>query len=298
MTHLADHALRASTSARPRVMGIVNVTPDSFSDGGRHADARAALRALRAAAAPKAPTSSTSAASRPARAPHAGAARRGAGARAAGAARTRVTLGVPVSVDTSKPRGDARGARPGRRHRQRRRARCAAPGALDAVAAHPSCGVCLMHMQGEPGIDAGGAALRRRGGRGRRASCASACAALRARGIARRAHRARPGHRLRQDASSTTSSCWRASASCWRSGCPLLVGWSRKSHARARSPAGRSTSGWPPAWRRRWRRCSAARAIVRVHDVAATVDALKVWQAAGCCGRRSATSPSRRGHTR
>ena len=22
--------------ARPRVMGIVNVTPDSFSDGGRH----------------------------------------------------------------------------------------------------------------------------------------------------------------------------------------------------------------------------------------------------------------------
>ena len=29
--------------ARPRVMGIVNVTPDSFSDGGRHADTAAAL---------------------------------------------------------------------------------------------------------------------------------------------------------------------------------------------------------------------------------------------------------------
>ena len=27
----------------PRVMGIVNVTPDSFSDGGRHGDARSAL---------------------------------------------------------------------------------------------------------------------------------------------------------------------------------------------------------------------------------------------------------------
>ena len=27
----------------PRVMGIVNVTPDSFSDGGRHASHRAAL---------------------------------------------------------------------------------------------------------------------------------------------------------------------------------------------------------------------------------------------------------------
>ncbi len=29
---------------RPHVMGILNVTPDSFSDGGRHADADAALR--------------------------------------------------------------------------------------------------------------------------------------------------------------------------------------------------------------------------------------------------------------
>ena len=29
--------------ARPLVMGIVNVTPDSFSDGGQHADTRAAL---------------------------------------------------------------------------------------------------------------------------------------------------------------------------------------------------------------------------------------------------------------
>ena len=29
--------------ARPRVMGIVNVTPDSFSDGGRHADATSAV---------------------------------------------------------------------------------------------------------------------------------------------------------------------------------------------------------------------------------------------------------------
>ena len=28
---------------RPRVMGIVNVTPDSFSDGGHHASPRAAL---------------------------------------------------------------------------------------------------------------------------------------------------------------------------------------------------------------------------------------------------------------
>src|SRR5882757_11237617 len=30
---------------RPFVMGIVNVTPDSFSDGGVHLDARAAIEA-------------------------------------------------------------------------------------------------------------------------------------------------------------------------------------------------------------------------------------------------------------
>ena len=30
--------------SRPRIMGIVNVTPDSFSDGGQHASAAEALR--------------------------------------------------------------------------------------------------------------------------------------------------------------------------------------------------------------------------------------------------------------
>ena len=32
-----------SFGRRPRLMGIVNVTPDSFSDGGRFSDARAAV---------------------------------------------------------------------------------------------------------------------------------------------------------------------------------------------------------------------------------------------------------------
>jgi len=39
------HALEAATAppARPRLMGIVNVTPDSFSDGGRYLDPEAAI---------------------------------------------------------------------------------------------------------------------------------------------------------------------------------------------------------------------------------------------------------------
>ena len=47
--HCAQHTLDLS---RPHVMGILNVTPDSFSDGGRYTDLDAALqRALQMQAA-------------------------------------------------------------------------------------------------------------------------------------------------------------------------------------------------------------------------------------------------------
>jgi dihydropteroate synthase len=38
-----DCAGRIVVLDRPRVMGIVNVTPDSFSDGGEHASTEAAV---------------------------------------------------------------------------------------------------------------------------------------------------------------------------------------------------------------------------------------------------------------
>lgn len=40
---LAAHDAASTTPPAPRVMGIVNVTPDSFSDGGRHFDAARAV---------------------------------------------------------------------------------------------------------------------------------------------------------------------------------------------------------------------------------------------------------------
>ena len=46
-----------------RMMGIVNVTPDSFSDGGRYLDSGAAIEHGRSSR-PRAPRSSTSAESR------------------------------------------------------------------------------------------------------------------------------------------------------------------------------------------------------------------------------------------
>lgn len=133
--------------ARPQVMGIVNATPDSFSDGGRHAGVQAALhhceRLLREGAdildiggestrpgSPPVPLEEEL-------------------ARVLPVVREAVRLGVPVSVDTYKSTvmqqvldlgadivNDVWALRQ--------------PGAAQAVAAHPTCGVCLMHMHRDP----------------------------------------------------------------------------------------------------------------------------------------------------
>jgi dihydropteroate synthase len=133
--------------SRPQVMGIVNATPDSFSDGGQHASAAAAIahceRLLREGAdlldiggestrpGSQAPGDD------------------GELQRVLPVLKAAVTMGVPVSVDTSSPRVMAEALGLGvdivNDVRALRR-----PGALACVAAHPQAGVCLMHMRGEP----------------------------------------------------------------------------------------------------------------------------------------------------
>ncbi|MDH5332166.1 MAG: dihydropteroate synthase, partial [Aquincola sp.] len=87
---------------RPQVMGIVNVTPDSFSDGGHFADAKAAMAHCEALLRQRADILDIGGEStRP------GAAAPGTDeelARIVPVLRHAVTLGVPVSVDTSEPR--------------------------------------------------------------------------------------------------------------------------------------------------------------------------------------------------
>ena len=131
----------------PLVMGIVNATPDSFSDGGSHFSAIAALRhceqLLQEGAdildiggestrpgSPRVPLQEEL-------------------ARVLPIVRGAVRLGVPISVDTYKPQvmqavldegadiiNDVWALRQ--------------PGAAQVVAQHPRCGVCLMHMHGDP----------------------------------------------------------------------------------------------------------------------------------------------------
>lgn len=132
---------------RPHIMGIVNTTPDSFSDGGSHFSSAAALRHCEQLLKDGADIldiggESTRPGSPAVALPE-------ELARVLPVVRGAVRLGVPVSVDTYKPQvmqavldlgadivNDIWALRQ--------------PGAAQVVAQHPLCGVCLMHMHGNP----------------------------------------------------------------------------------------------------------------------------------------------------
>ena len=259
---------------RPRVMGIVNVTPDSFSDGGRHAGVAAALAHCKALLEQGADILDIGGEStRP-------------GARALTAQdeldrvlpvlRGAVTLGVPVSVDTSDPlvmhEALAAGVDIVNDVRALRR-----PGALQAVAAHPRAGVCLMHMKGEPATMRAAAVYQDvvaevQGFLRERVQAAMAA------GIERERIAIDPGIGFAKNAEHNLLLMSRQ-RELLDLGLPLLVGWSRK------GTLGLLTGR--PVDERVAASVAAALAavhrgahVVRVHDVAATVDALRVWQAA------------------
>jgi dihydropteroate synthase len=134
--------------SEPRVMGVLNVTPDSFSDGGVYCDLAAAVAhgerlAQEGAAILDVGGEST---------------RPGAPAVPADEEIRRVVpvierlaarVRVPISVDTSKPEVMRAAVDAGAQMVNDVRA-LGAPGALEVVAA-TGVAVCLMHMQGEPG---------------------------------------------------------------------------------------------------------------------------------------------------
>jgi dihydropteroate synthase len=133
--------------SRPKVMGIVNVTPDSFSDGGRYASTRAALAHCEKLLVEGAHILDIGGeSSRPGTPP---VPLEEELARVLPVLRDAVTLGVPISVDTYKPEVMQQvldlGADIINDIWALRRA-----GAAELVAAHPNCGICLMHMHGEP----------------------------------------------------------------------------------------------------------------------------------------------------
>ena len=131
---------------RPLIMGIVNITPDSFSDGGRFFDCARALdhaRQLLEEGADILDIGGES--SRPGAQPVAADEEL---RRVLPVLEKLVELPVPVSVDTSKPEVMRRAIAAGA-SMINDIAALREEGALDAVSTS-TVAVCLMHMQGEP----------------------------------------------------------------------------------------------------------------------------------------------------
>ena len=251
-------------------MGIVNVTPDSFSDGGRYLDAhRAADHALRLSEEGADLLDIGGESTRP-----------GAQPVSAQEEMDRVLpvlealrdCGTALSIDSMKPKvmraalaagavmvNDVNALR--------------APGALEAVAGS-GCGLCLMHMQGRPRdmqkapvyddvVAEGEAFLRKR------------VATAEAAGVARERVLIDPGFGFGKTLAHNIA-LFKALPRL-ADIAPVLVGVSRKSMLGAitgRETAERLSASVAAALLA----VQAGAAVVRVHDVKETVDAIRVWR--------------------
>ena len=259
--------------SKPRVMAIVNATPDSFSDGGRsaHQALAHAEMLLREGAdildiggessRPGAPAVSVD----------------DELARVLPVLRGALQMGVPVSVDTCKPEV-MRAALDLGVDIVNDILALQADGALDAVVSHPNCGVCLMHMQGEPRsmqrdpqyVDVVQSV---------RDFLATRTQTLRLLGVNADRIVLDPGIGFGKTLEHNFALI-KGQRALLDLGYPVLAGWSRKSSIGTVTgrPVGERIHGSVAAALAAVQ-CGAR--VIRVHDVAATVDALAVWRAAG-----------------
>ena len=260
--------------SQPQVMGIVNVTPDSFSDGGQHASTLAALthceQLLKEGAnildiggestRPGAPAVSLEEEL----------------ARVLPVVREALRWNVPISIDTYKAEvmqavldagvdiiNDVWALRQ--------------TGAQQVVAAHAQCGVCLMHMHGEPKtmqtLPMQGSSIQPVA-----EFLKSHAQALQTMGVGHDRIALDPGVGFGKTVAQNFELLAHQDQ-LLALGYPLLVGWSRKSSIGAVTGCEVSERMVPSVAAAVLAVERGAR-IVRVHDVAQTVQALKVWQAA------------------
>jgi dihydropteroate synthase len=263
---------------RPRVMGIVNVTPDSFSDGGAYYSATDSTQAALAHCEQLLKDGADildigGESSRPGAQP---VPLEQELARVLPVVRHAVTLGVPVSVDTYKPQvmqavldvgadviNDIWALRQG--------------DAAQVVAQHPSCGVCLMHMHGEPSTMQA-APLRSQAVAEVLLFLEQRIEYLQALEVNLPRIVLDPGIGFGKTAAQNFA-LLAQQTELLSLGLPLLVGWSRKSAL--------ATLGDGAMQERLISSVAAAllavergARVVRVHDVRQTVQALQVWTAA------------------
>lgn len=282
--HRPDTPLRWQTTrfdldlSRPQIMGIVNLTPDSFSDGGQCFDTTAGLRHAEQLLRDGADILDVGAEST----------RPGAEvvplaqelARLVPFMKEAVRWQVPISVDTYKPEvmqtvldggvdiiNDVWALRQ--------------PGAEQVVAAHPACGVCLMHMHRDPQtmqtepmtgdvLRAVEKFLRER------------LDTLRSMGVSSSRLVVDPGIGFGKTVAQNFQ-LLALQADLLGLGCPVLAGWSRKSALGAAlvhdgqvpEPAQRQVASVAAALLALERGAS----VVRVHDVKETAEAIQIWLA-------------------
>ncbi|MEG1968728.1 MAG: dihydropteroate synthase [Burkholderiaceae bacterium] len=253
-------------------MGIVNVTPDSFSDGGRHNSRELAIAHAHRLLDEGADILDLGGESTRPGAPEVSAADEAD--RVLPVLEALVATGVPISIDTSKPALMKAALAAGAAIINDVRA-LTEPGAVEAVA-QSDCGVVLMHMQGRPRTmqlaphyaDMMAEVVAYLGER---------CEALEAVGVGRDRIALDPGFGFGKTPEQNFRLVARA-ADFAALGCPLLIGLSRKSSlgaATGRDVQDRLAASLAGALMA----VQHGARVVRVHDVAATVDALKVWRA-------------------
>lgn len=270
---------------RPLVMGIVNITPDSFSDGGQAASTESALRHADALVAQGADILDLGAESTRPGAPPVSLDEELD--RLIPVVRSLLTWNIPVSVDTYKPEVMRRCLDLGvdiiNDVWALRRVGAGGLKAEDVVVSHPHCGVCLMHMHREP------LSMQVAPMEGDPVPAVASFLAERARRLVQQGvspdrivldYGIGFGKTVEQNFALLARQSELLSL-----GFPLLAGWSRKSslgQVTGQSVAGArvvsSVTAAVLAVERGAR-------IVRVHDVAQTVEALAVWQAVAAQAR-------------
>jgi len=269
MLRCGAHTLDLS---RPRVMGVLNVTPDSFSDGGRFIDRERALDHARQMVADGADLVDVGGEStRPGAQPVSEAEEL---ARVLPIVSALSSEGIVVSIDTMKPgvmrEAAAAGAAMINDVRALRESR-----ALEAAAATDAA-VCLMHMRGTPRTmqqsaryDDVVAEVR--------AFLVARAHACEAAGIATNRIVLDPGFGFAKDVDDNLK-LLHALPALVGAGYPVLAGLSRKSSLGKLT--GRDTADRLAASLAAMLAAVARGALLlRVHDVRETVDALAVWRA-------------------
>lgn len=271
----------------PKVMGIVNVTPDSFSDGGPYAQASEALRHAEMLLEQGADILDIGGEST----------RPGSPAlpledelsRVLPVVREAVKWSVPISVDTYKPQvmqavlalgadiiNDVWALRQ--------------PGAQATVVAHKRCGVCLMHMHRDPqtmqAAPMEGDVLAPVA-----QFLAERAQALRLRGVVHERIVLDPGIGFGKTAAQNFSLLARQSE-LRALGYPLLAGWSRKSSLGAATGQAEPIARVSASVAAALLAADRGAMLLRVHDVKETVEALQVWVAMQAQAQQSASAGS------